>query len=416
MIETDVVIIGAGPGGTAASLYLSRRGIKSVIVEKDDFPRYHIGESLTGEVGMRIRDLGLGDYMVEADHPKKFGVDVYGPAGNQTFHVPVMERTAGHSLRAGQTWQVRRDLFDKRMLEEACARGGTLIQGKATGVIREGEGIRGVTVDDGSGEDIAVRSKVVIDASGAATFLQSCGATSAKQRGNYDKQMAVYSQLEGGIRNEGEGRDNTLILYKGRHHWAWFIPLSTDAVSVGVVVQSEYFKSRNESLEEFFRREIHEINPELQRRTPNPVLLEDVRASSNYSYIIDDYVGDGYLCIGDAHRFIDPVFSFGLHLAVHEAELASDYIARHLESGAAMGRDTFSEYQRTCDLGMNAIQELIDAFWNNPHAFAYAAHHKYRDDVIDLFAGRIYEEKASAGLQALQKINEKAREEREAAA
>jgi FADH2-dependent halogenase len=291
---------------------------------------------------------------------------------------------------------VRRDLFDKRMLEEACARGATLVRGKASGVIREGDSVRGVLVNDGSGKEVAVRSRVVIDASGPATFLQSCGVTSAKRRGNYDKQMAVYSQLAGGIRNEGEGRDNTLILYKGANHWAWFIPLSPEAVSVGVVVQSEYFKSTKESLDEFFRREIHEINPELERRTPDPVLLEDVRASSNYSYTIDDYVGDGFLCVGDAHRFIDPVFSFGLHLAVHEAELAADHIARHFESGSAMGRDTFSDYQHTCDLGMNAVQDLVDAFWNNPHAFAYAAHYKYREDVIDLFAGSIYEEQAAA--------------------
>ncbi len=416
MIETDVAIVGAGPGGAAASLYLSRRGIRSVIVEKEEFPRYHIGESLTGEVGQRLRDLGLEEYMIAADHPKKFGVDVYGPAGNQTFHVPVMERTGESSLRAGQTWQVRRDLFDKRMLEEACSRGATLVRGKASGVIREGAGVRGVLVNADSGEEVTVGSRVVIDASGPATFLQSCGVTSAKRRGNYDKQLAVYSQLAGGVRNEGKGRDNTLILYKSANHWAWFIPLSDESVSVGVVVQSEYFKSRKESLDEFFLREIHEINPELERRTPDPVLLEEVRASSNYSYAIDDYVGDGFLCVGDAHRFIDPVFSFGMHLAVHEAELAADHIARHFDSGKAMAADTFADYQRTCDLGMNAVQDLVDAFWNNPHAFAYAAHYKYRDDVIDLFAGRIYEDRASAGLVALQKINEKARQEGGAAA
>jgi FADH2-dependent halogenase len=266
-------------------------------------------------------------------------------------------------------------------------------------------------VDDGTGEETTVRGRVVVDASGAATFLQSCGVTSAKQRGNYDKQMAVYSQLAGGVRDEGKGRDNTLILYRGRHHWAWFIPLSPEAVSVGVVVQSDYFKSKKESLDQFFRREVHDINPELKRRTPDPELLEDVRATSNYSYLIDDYVGDGFLCVGDAHRFVDPVFSFGLHIAVHEAELAAEHISRHFQSGTAMNATTFLDYQRTCNLGMNAIQDLIDAFWNNPHAFAYAAHYKYRDDVIDLFAGRIYEEKASAGLQALQKINQKAQGE-----
>ena len=95
-----------------------------------------------------------------------------------------------------------------------------------------------------------------------------------------------------------------------------------------------------------------------------------------------------------------------MHFAIHEAELAAEAIDKHLQTENTHSNAAFAKYQKTCDLGMNTIQDLIDAFWNNPHAFAYAAHYKYPDDVIDLFAGRIYEENPSDGLLAMRKINE----------
>lgn len=408
-INTDTAIVGAGPGGSAAALYLSRRGVRSVIVEKDSFPRYHIGESLTGEVGQRIRDLGLGEYMDEAKHPIKHGVNVYGPHGRHTFTVPTMMRTDSNLLQPTSTWQVPRDQFDQRMLDHALEAGAEYLQGKASALVTIDDAVRGIEVTLPDGELIRVNSKVVLDASGPASFLHGAGVTSRKQRGGYDKQVAIYSQLSGGIRNPGSEPDNTLILYKSKNHWAWFIPLSETSVSVGVVVPSEYYKTSGEDLATFFRREVHEVNPELKRRLPRLDLLEPVRASSNYSYAIDSFVGNGFLCVGDSHRFIDPVFSFGLHLAVHEAEMAAEAIAKHLESGSAMGSDTFKDYERTCTRGMDTIQDLIDAFWNNPHAFSHAAHVKYRDDIIDLFAGRIYRENPSPGLKALRAINDKYR-------
>jgi len=409
-IDTEVVIVGAGPAGTASAINLARNGIASVLVEKDPFPRYHIGESLTGEAGQRLRELGLERYMTKAAHPLKFGVNVYGPAGKHTFTVPVMERDMNGKLQSGQTWQVPRELFDHRMLEEARKCGAGYLQGKAYGVIRESDALRGIEVRDKTGKIIRVNSKVVVDASGPATFLNSSGLTSRKMRGGYDKQVAIYSQLAGGIRSEGAGADNTLILYREKNHWAWFIPLGPDVVSVGVVVPSDYFKASGESLDEFFRREVNQLNPELKRRFPKVELLEPVRASSNYSYAIDQFAGNGFLCVGDSHRFIDPVFSLGVQFALHEAAFAADAIADVLGNKAPMNDASFDKYQKVCTTGLDSIQEMIDAFWNHSLAFTHAAHVKYKEDIIDLFAGRIYQDTPSPGLLALKKINEKSRQ------
>src|SRR6266436_4156306 len=130
-MKTDVVIVGGGPAGSASAMFLAREGIKPVIVEAETFPRYHIGESLTGAGGKVLRDLGLLDEMYRRKYPTKQGVKVYGQSKAGSWFVPVMGRDEQWKLFEWDTWQVRLSDFDKMMLEEAVSRGATLIQGKA---------------------------------------------------------------------------------------------------------------------------------------------------------------------------------------------------------------------------------------------------------------------------------------------
>ena len=159
---------------------------------------------------------------------------------------------------------------------------------------------------------------------------------------------------------------------------------------------------------EFFVREIHKIKPQLSLRVHDVSLVEEVRATSNYSYHIRRFTGKGFLCVGDAHRFIDPIFSFGLHFALTEGKLAADAIAGYLLDGVGKDQENpFAEYERYCELGMNTIQDVLDCFWEQPTAFAFFVHSRYVDDFIDLFAGRVYQEQPSRGLQAVRKVNAK---------
>lgn len=404
-MNTDVVIIGGGPGGAACSLFLEKAGIPSVIVEKADFPRYHIGESMTGECGNAVTLLGLQEEMAKFPHQVKWGTRVYGPRGDNPFYVPVKARTPEGELREASTWQVRRSDFDKMLFDTAEARGVGIVRGEAVAPLRVGDRVTGVRVRTAGGNTEEIHSQVLIDASGQSTFLSRNGMLGPKDRGNYDNQIAIFSQVEGAIRDVGRTSADTLIFYQRTHHWAWFIPLDDKTVSVGVVVPSDYFASSKESKHDFLVRELHELNPELKRRIPEIKLTEEVRAISNYSYQIDRFTGPGYLCVGDSHRFIDPVFSFGLFFAMKEAEIAAGAVEAFLGGAHHDQPNPFADYERYCNHGMDTIQDLIDAFWTQPLAFAVFVHSRYTDDCIDMFAGRVYMDEPSPGLLAFRKLN-----------
>jgi len=395
-MKTDVLVIGGGPGGAATAMFLVRQGIKPMILEQEAFPRYHIGESLTGEGGQVLRRLCFEDEMVKREHPVKHGVRVFGTSGASSWYVPVSKRDADWNLALSTTWQVRRSDFDTMMLKEAEARGATVMPGTATKPLLADDGaVRGVTVrwPDGKSEDI--ETQVVLDCSGQATFLANQRVTGPKYVGSYDKQVAFFSQVTGAIRGSGtsgeHAKDNTLIFYAKKFHWAWFIPLDKDVVSVGMVTLRADFLEKKQTPEEFFRNELYNINPEIRRRIPEMKLVEKVHVIPNYSYQVRRFCGKGFICIGDAHRFIDPIFSFGLTVTMREAEFAAPLIRRYLEGNGRDNANPFAEHMLFCEKAIDNLEDMIDLFWEQPFAFATFAHHRYIDEITDAFAGRIYE-------------------------
>jgi flavin-dependent dehydrogenase len=413
-MKTDVAIIGGGPGGSTAAILLAQSGLRVTLIEKDQSPRYHIGESFTGECGNCLRSLGLEEEMTRRRYPVKYGVTLYGPAGKNAFWVPVKGWHPESGLFDTFTWSARRSDFDQMLLTEAAARGVSVMQAEALAPLLNGHGTRGVRVrtDSGTVEDIA--AEVLVDASGPSTFLANAGLIGEKVRGNYDRQVAVFSQVSGAIRDPGVASGNTLIFYREKRHWAWFIPLDDEVVSVGVVLPADYYRAKNESKRQFLLRELQELNPELMRRLPQIEFVDEARAISNYSYRIVNFTGKGFLCVGDAHRFIDPVFSFGVFFAMKEAQYAAASIASFFADSKREQANPFADYQRLCDRGQDNVQELIDAFWEHPYAFSLFAHHRYPEDVIHMFAGRVYQETPLPGLLAMRAINEQGRKDKAA--
>ena len=411
-MKTQVAIIGGGPGGNTLAIELKKFGIESVILEKEQFPRFHIGESMTGECGASVRALEVTDKMELNRHPIKWGTMVYGAKGINKYYIPVMQRDKNNKLLKQQTWQVRRSEFDEMLNDVAKTSGIKSINARVMDVIQEKNGyLRGLVYNE-NGKEKKLHADLFADCSGQNTFFASCGITGKKEKGRYCKQIAIFSHFKGCVRpvagdeEEELMPDDTLIFYAKKNHWAWFIPIDNEIVSIGVVTPSAYFKSTGETREEFLLREMQTLNIKLGERVQNAEMVEKVHACSNYSYHIKQFTGKNWLCIGDSHRFIDPIFSLGLHFAMAEGRKAAEYFHDYLAGKLSDLDAPFASYQQECESGMDAIQTLLDAFWDYPLAFSlYTKDKRYRDDLIDLFAGRVYDKNPSAGLVALRNLN-----------
>jgi len=315
----------------------------------------------------------------------KYGTQVFGRGGNNHFKVPVMKREHGE-LVPMTTWQVERSTFDALLLATALERGAMLVKGSVAAVKQSDDGrITGCTIVDSAG-DFDEDCDYFVDATGQCALLSTKVIVDPKEHGRYAKQIAIYAHMEG--THTLDTRDTT-IFYREKYHWCWYIPITEHKISVGIVVPSDYFKQSSLSREEFFEQEIHCLNPRLAEAVELLSRCSEVRASSNYSYTVEKYTGPNYLCVGDAHKFIDPIFSYGVHFALHEAAAAAEAIA-----GSVDGVLDIERYENYVNLGQRQVQSYIDSFWDNPVVFGLMVHDPmYRNKFIDLFSGRIYEKR-----------------------
>jgi 1H-pyrrole-2-carbonyl-[peptidyl-carrier protein] brominase len=396
MKRREVIIIGGGPAGAATALYLIQSGIKPLIVERQSFPRFHIGESLSGECGNSIRKLNLDAELVAQNYPIKYGVNVYNPQG-KPFWVEVKKRCPEtNAMIPNSTWSVRRSSFDKILLDAALDRGADYMECDAVAPLQENGRVVGLQIRTSGGALENLCCDVLVDGSGQATFLANRGVTGPKVKGSYANQIGVFSQIEDMVLDTGsepsKSVGNTLIFYKQRHHWAWTIPLTPNLVSVGVVAPAAYFKEQGLDKTEYLRREIVSLNPELSRRVTKTSFVEEVRSVTSYSYAATNYAGPGFICVGDSHQFTDPIFSFGVFLAMKEGELAAEAIVKHLGDARSTKEDPFAEYVTATTEGQDTIRDVIDSFWEYPLVFTRMVSGAAQDDITDLFAGRVYGE------------------------
>ncbi len=391
-----VIIIGGGPAGAATALYLLRNGITPVIIEREEHPRYHVGESLTGATALALKDLGLGPAIEAQNYPIKEGAVFYGPDGKNDFWVPLVRRDATGKQVPNYTWNVTRSSFDKIIIDGAVERGAILIRASAVAPIVEGDRVVGLTIRTADGAEDKLYCEVLVDASGLATFLANHRVTGEKLPGNSAKQIGFFSQFANTIRDNGEDRSkapgNTLLYYQAKHYWSWFIPVSEEMTSVGIVVKADYFKKAGMSKEAFMLHECRHMTPALSKRLPDLTPREPIRAIPNFSYRVHNYTGKGFLCVGDAHRFIDPIFAYGVYFGIQEGEFAAAAVAKFLKGEIRTDGNPFADYESLCDEGNEVVEDVIGVLWEYPIAFQRIVTWRDHAAALDLLSGRIYGE------------------------
>lgn len=422
MKKRQVIILGGGPAGSATALHLLRAGIQPLIIEKQAFPRFHIGESLSGECRGAVRELGLEDQMMTQGYPVKHGVKVFNPNG-VPFWVEVQKRCPEtNALIPTSTWSITRSTFDHVLLKGARERGAEYMECEAVSPIQEDGRVVGLQIRTEGGALENLYCEVLVDCSGHATFLANRGFTGPKVKGSFANQIAIYSQLNGVILDPGTepalAPGNTLIFYKAKDHWAWLIPVTDGKTSLGIVTPASYFKEKGMSKEEFMRSELLSLNPDLTRRITSTDFVEEIRSNSSYCYSVSDYTGPGFLCVGDSHQFTDPIFSFGVFLSLHEGEFAARAIAKFLGDHNTPSGNPFANYETICNEGQGAVRDMIECFWEYPLVFTRMASGPNMDDIADLFAGRIYGDivKKNKSRQAMRRLMNARRAEQAASA
>ncbi len=385
----DVVVVGGGPAGSTVSTLLAQRGVKVKLYEREKFPRFHIGESLIPETYWVFRRLNMLDKMKASPFVKKFSVQFVNAAGKESapfyFH-------DNKPHECSQTWQVIRSEFDTMMLDNARAHGVEVVQpGRVLEVLFEGERAVGVRVQTDDGREDTVHAKVVVDASGQSTMLQN--RFKLRLWDPILNKGAIWTYYRGAYRDTGRDEGATVVIQTtNKKGWWWYIPQHDNTVSVGVVAPFDYlFKGRG-SHEKVYEEEVAAC-PAVQRRIAGAERVVGYFATKDYSYRSRQVAGDGWVLVGDAFGFLDPLYSSGVLLALKSGELAADAIA----DGLAKGDTSAAQLGRWGDMfnkGVDRMRRLVCEYYDG---FSFGRFIKafphLRGKVTDLLIGDLFDDK-----------------------
>ena len=397
--DFDVGIIGGGPAGAAMGAYLAKAGVKCAILERELFPREHVGESLVPSSTRIFKDLGFLEAMEAHRFPRKYGATWTSSPAVRPYAMNWdgldadcradirFDEREQPGVEQNYTYHVDRGEFDLAFLQHAASLGAEVIEG--LDVTRASfEGAPQIHYRFGRGERSA-RVRMIVDASGRRTLLGS--QLKLKVKDPLFDQYAVHTWFEGFDRGEGPAAENIHIHFLPLvNTWVWQIPIRDGVTSVGVVTQRKNFLGSKESREAFFWSAVRS-REDLAARLERARQMRPFKEEADYSYAMTDFTGDGFMMIGDAARFVDPIFSTGVSIALNSARFGSRDILAGLEAGD-VGKASFGTYDRTMRLGIKNWYDFISVYDRLNVLFTHFVQSpKYRLDVLKLLQGDVYD-------------------------
>ena len=360
----DIIVIGAGPAGSSASALLAERGLRVLVLEREKFPRYHIGESLLPFTCFPLKRLGLLEKMRESAFVKKYSVQFVSSSGkaSQPFYF-----STRYEPDVAQTWQVLRSEFDQILLENARSKGATILEETTVLELIQQEGrTLGVKAQRKSGEVLEFGAPMVLDCSGREAFAPT--RLNWRIREPKLNKVAVWTYYRGALRDAGIDAGATTVAYVPEKGWFWYIPQHRDMTSVGVVAEGKYLtRDGVREPRDIFNREI-EQNQWIKQHLACGTQVGSYYLTSEYSFRSRYCASDGLLLAGDSFGFLDPVFSSGVMLALKSGTLAADAIYAAYEA-QDYSAERFTEYGRFMREGIENMRKLVYAFYDPKFSF-----------------------------------------------
>jgi flavin-dependent dehydrogenase len=404
-----VIVIGGGPAGSTAATLLAQHGCQVTLLERDHFPRFHIGESLIPETFWVLQRLGMLDKLRASHFTKKYSVQFITQRGKLSEPFYFWDNKPHES---SQTWQVRRSEFDHLLLQNAREHGVDVQEGvRVLEVLFDGERAVGVRAqfEDGQqrenilpsplvGEGPGVRgirelhADVIVDASGQSSVIMS--RLGLREWDPLLRKGAVWTYWKGATRAADKDAGATLVIQvQGKHGWFWYIPLHDDITSVGVVAAYDYlFTNRaTKDYEKIYFEEVARC-PGLQPLLAGATRCDEFRAAKEYSYRSRRAAGDGWVLCGDAFGFLDPLYSSGVLLALKSASLAADAIADGLKKGDTSAAQ-LGKWEGDFNRGMDRMRRLVCEFYDGFSFGRFVRRHPHlKGHLTDLLIGDLFVE------------------------
>ncbi|OIJ88236.1 NAD(P)/FAD-dependent oxidoreductase [Streptomyces colonosanans] len=415
-VDYDVVIVGGGPAGSSAAAYLAKAGLSVAVFESENFPRPHVGESLVPATTRVLLETGVMDKIEAAGFPRKYGAAWTSSQSRNVTAAQASKLT--HELGAADilfserdqpgvdrdyTFHVDRSQFDLILLKHAESLGAKVFQGiRALRVDFDDPAKVTLTCRVGSSE-VDVTAKMIIDASGRQTMLgRQLGLKEADPVFN---QYAIHAWFDGldrsAVANTPEKVDYIYVHFLPiSDTWVWQIPITDTVTSVGVVTQKHRFAEANMDRDKFFWSFV-ESRPDLYEALKKTEQVTPFKVEGDYSYAMRQICGDRYVLLGDAARFVDPIFSSGVSVALNSARLACrDIVAAAEDDDFSQAR--FATYEKQIRNGTRNWYEFISVYYRLNILFTtFVQDPRYRLDIIRLLQGDLYDEEEPEVLRVM---------------
>ena len=420
VVDFDVGIIGGGPAGAAMAAYLGKAGVNCVVFERELFPREHVGESLVPSSTRVFKELDFLGAMDAAGFPRKYGA-VWTASTSKSYithewdglesdcHADLAEIRFDEREQPGvdknHTYHVDRGKFDLMLLQHANKLGATVYEGIRVRGVDFSAPVPVVKFTMGR-QDMETRVKLVVDASGRHTVLGN--QLKLKVKDPIFDQYALHTWFDGYKRNTLAKTDKLgdyifVHFLPVSNSWVWQIPITESITSIGVVTQKKNFAKSKESRDKFFWDTIM-TRPELYEQLKSAQQLRPLKEEGDYSYAMNQICGDRYILIGDAARFVDPIFSTGVSIALNSARFASRDAISALEKGD-FRRESFSTYETTIRRGTKNWYDFISVYYRLNILFTYFINNRrHRLDVLKLLQGDVYDEEPPPVLQTMREM------------